>query len=191
MKTLIVLGMHRSITSLVAKGLADNKVYVGDKLMPPNGGNPKGYWEDVDFVRMNNRLLALAGGTWRDIPSEGKINSLKKKHGYEIEDLIRKKEERVKEIFFRENERIWGWKDPRTVLTINLYLPYLTNPHFIICFRDPLDVAKSLNRTEKIPIYEGVNLWREYNRQIINFISNHYIDLSTSSEIIKGEKDES
>ncbi len=191
MKTLVVLGMHRSITSLVTKGLADNKVYVGDKLMPPNGGNPNGYWEDVDFVRMNNRLLSLAGGSWRNPPSEERILSLKKKHGSEIEDLIRKKEERVKEIYFRENEQIWGWKDPRTILTIKLYLPYLTNLHFILCFREPLQVAKSLNRTEKVPIQEGMNLWREYNRRMISFISNYYIDLSTSPEIIKGGKDES
>jgi len=191
MKTLIILGMHRSITSLVAKGLADNKVYVGDKLMPPNGGNRNGYWEDVDFVRMNNRLLALAGGTWRDLPSKEKINSLKKEYGSEIKHLIMKKEERVKEIFFRENERIWGWKDPRTILTIKLYLPYLTNPHFILCFRDPLEVAKSFYKTEKIPIYEGINLWREYNRRMINFISDHYLDLSTSQYTLGGWKDES
>lgn len=191
MKTLIVLGMHRSITSLVAKGLADNKVYVGDKLMPPNGGNPNGYWEDTDFVKMNNRLLALAGGTWRDVPPEERILALKKGYGSEIKSLIRRKEERTKEIFFRENERIWGWKDPRTILTIKLYLPYLTNPHFILCFRDPLEVARSFNKTEKLPIYEGVDLWREYNKRMINFISNHYLDLSTSPETLKGEKDES
>ena len=191
MKTLIVLGMHRSITSLVAKGLADNKVYVGDRLMPPNGGNPNGYWEDVDFVKMNNRLLAMAGGTWRDIPSEEKILSLEKRCKSEIKDLIQRKEERVKEVFFRENERIWGWKDPRTVLTIKLYLPYLTNPHFILCFRDPLEVAKSFNKTERIPIQEGVNLWREYNRRMLSFISNYYIELSTSPDTIEGGKDES
>ena len=191
MKTLIVLGMHRSITSLVAKGLADNKVYVGDKLMPPNGGNPNGYWEDTDFVKMNNKLLAMAGGTWRDLPSEEKIVDLGKRHGEMIRDLIRRKEERIKDIFFRENERIWGWKDPRTILTVKLYLPYLTNPHFILCFRKPLDVAKSFNKTEKIPIGEGVNLWREYNKRMLNFISNHYLNLSTSPETLKGEKDES
>lgn len=191
MKTLIVLGMHRSMTSLIAKGIADNKVYVGDTLMPPNGGNPNGYWEDVDFVRMNNNLLGLAGGSWKEPPSEDSIISLKEKYGSMIKRLIEKKEKRVKDIFFRENERIWGWKDPRTVLTIRLYLPYLTNPHFIFCIRNPLDVAKSLKKTEKIPIKEGVNLWREYNNRMIDFISDHYIDLSTSRVTIKGEEDES
>ena len=191
MKTIIILGMHRSITSLIAKGIVDNKVYVGDKLMPPNGGNPNGYWEDVDFVRMNNKLLGLAGGSWKNPPSEESILSLRRGHGSEIKHLIRRKEERVKDIYFRENERIWGWKDPRTVLTIRLYLPYLTNPHFILCFRNPLDVAKSLKKTERLSMAEGVNLWREYNRRMINFISNHYLDLSSSSETLKGEKDES
>lgn len=187
MKTLIVLGMHRSMTSLIAKGMADNKVYVGDKLMPPNGGNPHGYWEDTDFVKMNNKLLGLAGGTWRKLPSEEKINSLRKGYGSEIQNLIRKKEERVKEIYFRENERIWGWKDPRTILTIKLYLPYLTNPHFILCFRNPFEVAKSFNKTEKIPMQEGINLWREYNRRMISFITGHYINLSTLPEVVGGE----
>lgn len=190
MKTIVILGMHRSITSLIAKGIADNKVYVGDKLMPPNGGNPDGYWEDVDFVRMNNKLLGLAGGSWRNLPPEKSILSLKDKCGSEIKHLIRKKEERARDIFFRENDRLWGWKDPRTVLTIKLYLPYLTNPHFILCFREPLEVARSLKRTEKVPMQEGINLWREYNRRMINFIFNYYIDLSTLPETIKGGKDE-
>ena len=193
MKTLIVLGMHRSITSLISKGMADNNVYIGDSLLPPNGGNPNGYWEDVDFVRMNNRLLNLAGGSWKEPPSEDSINFLEMGYGEEIKKLIKKKERRVKSLFPKERNQLWGWKDPRTTLTIRLYLPYLTNPHFILCFRDPIEVARSLNKTEKVSLEDGVNLWREYNRRLIRFISDYYVDKSSSPEILKAireDKDE-
>jgi hypothetical protein len=47
---LIVTGMHRSGTSLTAAFLQAIGVDLGDKLLQGNYGNPKGYFEDVDFV---------------------------------------------------------------------------------------------------------------------------------------------
>lgn len=160
MKTFIVLGMHRSATSLVGKGLAENGVHVGDKLMPANGGNRYGYWEDVDFVRINNKILGWAGGSWKSPPEEKAILEYNKKFPNEIKRLIERK----------EREPMWGWKDPRTTLTIKLFMPYLKNPHFIVCFREPKEVAASLIRTEKVPIARGIKLAQTYNERLLNFM---------------------
>ena len=44
-----VLGMHRSGTSAVARGLKALGVDLGENLMPPvEGNNEKGFWEDRD-----------------------------------------------------------------------------------------------------------------------------------------------
>lgn len=55
MKTIIVLGMHRSATSLVAKGLA-NEIDIGVKMISiPD--NPQGHWENTNFINLNEAIL--------------------------------------------------------------------------------------------------------------------------------------
>src|SRR5713226_257349 len=54
---LIVTGMHRSGTSFVASLLAAWNVRMGEQLVPADRGNPAGYFEDVDFLELNRRIL--------------------------------------------------------------------------------------------------------------------------------------
>jgi hypothetical protein len=162
MKTFIVLGMHRSATSLVAKGLMKCGVYIGDTVLAANDSNPYGHWEDIDFVHFNDKLLAAAGGSWDRPPSELAILDLRETYADEIKNLIKVKEKKP----------FWGWKDPRTTLTINLYLPYLTNPHFIACYRDPREVGKSLERRGDMDAESGRKLADVYNRRLNRFLLN-------------------
>jgi len=69
----------------------------------------------------------------------------------------------------------WGWKDPRTTLTIEAYLPYLIKPHFYACFRDPKDVAKSLEIRNNFPISKGIELAKIYNKRLFEFLKNQYL----------------
>jgi len=54
---ILVLGMKRSGTSALTKGLEVMGVSLGDHLMPPNEFNKKGYWEDWDFHELNREML--------------------------------------------------------------------------------------------------------------------------------------
>ncbi|MBV5267025.1 MAG: hypothetical protein JZU67_00575, partial [Burkholderiaceae bacterium] len=48
---IFVLGMHRSGTSAITRGLQVLGVSLGENLLPPVLlDNPKGYFEDVDFA---------------------------------------------------------------------------------------------------------------------------------------------
>lgn len=156
----IVLGMHRSATSTIARGLRKAGVYMGDKLLPANTWNPKGYYENIDFVKMNDKILKLAGGKWYDPPPRHRIINTTNLVAEEIQELIRK-----------YSVGLWGWKDPRTSLTIDCYMPFLNKPIFITCLRNPGDVARSLNKIHNFPIEFGVNLAKEYNRRILEFMS--------------------
>jgi len=171
LKTFVILGMHRSATSLPAQGLSKAGVRMGDRLLGVDpDSNPYGHYEDVDFIRMNEWLLNSAGGSWRNPPSELDLEKAGKENGYIIKKLVRRK----------EREPFWGWKDPRTTLTIRMYLPYLTNPHFIACFREPLEVARSLNKRNGIPVEEGLKLAGIYNEKLLGFLeefSGQYEDL--------------
>ena len=64
-----VIGMHRSGTSLVANLLGAGGVYLGEpkELMPASVDNRRGYWENLRFVEMNDRILRDVGASW-DLP---------------------------------------------------------------------------------------------------------------------------
>jgi hypothetical protein len=160
MKTFVVLGMHRSATSLAAQGLAKSGIFMGDRLLGTHESNPYGHWEDVDFIHFNDKLLSMAGGSWDDPPSKDKIKNLLYEKTSEIKAFIKSK----------EREPFWGWKDPRTVLTISLFMPFLQNPHFITCFRDPMEVARSLNKRDGMDIKKGLRLASIYNNRLIDFL---------------------
>ena len=54
----VVLGMHRSGTSAITRGLQVIGVDLGANLMPPaNHINEKGFFEDCDIVNINISLL--------------------------------------------------------------------------------------------------------------------------------------
>lgn len=161
-KTFIVLGMHRSATSLVAKALSQ-EICFGNNFLPPAPSNPRGFFEDRDFVDFNDRILRRAGGSWKNPPPEEKILNLASTFGPMIESILEDK--------FKD-ESFCGWKDPRTTLTIKLYLPYLENPHFISCFRNPVDVAKSLVARDKSFTLESArHLTDIYNQRLLKFLT--------------------
>ena len=55
----VILGMHRSGTSLVTSSLPLLGFPVGDNLMLGNEDNPRGFFEDLDVVSLNDDLLSV------------------------------------------------------------------------------------------------------------------------------------
>lgn len=66
-KVLVVMGMHRSGTSALAKGLEVFGADLGANLMPATQANPKGYHEDLDVWPLNSALLESTGCAWQSI----------------------------------------------------------------------------------------------------------------------------
>ena len=159
MNTYIILGMHRSATSFIAKALKEQGVAMGERLLGPGKGNPAGHFENLLFLELNEAILRAAGGTWDRPPEREAILNTAPTFAPIIERLVRSQE-----------HELWGWKDPRTSLTIDLYTPYLTNPFFIVCFRRPTDVAGSLKERDGISLKRGLALAREYNRRLLDFL---------------------
>lgn len=165
-KTIIVLGMHRSGTSMIAGVLNILGVNMGKELMGKHPSNPLGHFEDLDFYKLNLRILGKAGGNWSNPPTREAILMQKKEFDLEIKSLVEKK-----------NKGIWGWKDPRNSLTIELYLSYLKNPYFIVCYRTPEEVAKSLKRRDNLSIEDGIKIKNIYDSRIkIFFEKNSKLD---------------
>jgi hypothetical protein len=141
----IVLGPHRSGTSLVANVLHCLNVKMGDRFPRTNRWNSRGYWEDVDFIRLNVWILRKAGGKWSKPPDPHRILAAGEHYEQEIKSLLLAKEKRNRSV---KGQR-WGWKDPRTCLTIPAILPYLDNPHFIVVQRSRAEMIRSLMRRHR------------------------------------------
>ncbi|PJA83645.1 MAG: hypothetical protein CO146_00810 [Candidatus Nealsonbacteria bacterium CG_4_9_14_3_um_filter_37_29] len=174
-KTVVVLGNAKSGTSVVAGVLYILGVDIGKKFVEADGFNPKGYFEDYDFVNLTDAIFEAAKTNYWDFPSHEKLLAQKKNFDSRIRTLIRKKE---------KDKRIWGWKDPWTNILIDLFLPYLTNPYFIVIFRNPLAIAKSAVTFTKgkqhefwvkrpITLFHGLKLANFYDRIILDFLEKY------------------
>lgn len=147
-KTYIVLGGHRCGTSFMGRALHKAGIKIS--------GDP-GRFEDIEFVKLNERILADNNVDWRNPPSSEIVCNRQD----EIEALMKKKR--------ASGGQFWGWKDPRQALTIDHYLPYLEGDTYLICiFRKPEKSAESLANMGQSR--NGVNMSLEYNRRIIEAV---------------------
>ena len=165
-KTVVILGMHRSGTSMVAGMLECLGVDLGEDQPGKQWSNPLGHYEDVDFLSLNKDILSAAGGSWDNPPGKSAILAQGDKFQSRINELISRKKN-------QDTGSPWGWKDPRTSLTIDLYYPYLHNPTFIWCRRDQNAVSRSLLKRNKIKIPDGLELLEYYENQIRDFFNRH------------------
>src|SRR4029453_6557845 len=54
---------------------------------------------------------------------------------------------------------LWGWKDPRTCLLVPFWQTVVPGMHYVICIRNPVDVAQSLERRNELTLVQGLALW--------------------------------
>jgi hypothetical protein len=161
-KAVVILGMHRSGTSMVGGVLARLGVNMGEQFREDRlSSNPLGFYEDADFLNLNIKILREAGGSWENPPGLENILLQKSKFEVDIEKLI------------KDKPHLWGWKDPRTSLTIRLYLPYLHNVYFIVCHRSPEEVANSLYKRSRMSFDKSMQLYEIYEREIEKFFKDH------------------
>lgn len=114
-RAIIVLGMHRSGTSLVARGLYALDVEMGNSLLQPLHDNPKGFWEDKEIVRINDALLAIHGRKWDSI----EWDEISKYAGRKYEKLRKAARSHIQDNYI--SSKLWGFKDPRTVRLLGFW----------------------------------------------------------------------
>lgn len=60
-KLFLILSSHRSGSSATAGMLDVLGIHMGDSLLKPSSTNPKSYFENVDFVYLNDKILHTVG----------------------------------------------------------------------------------------------------------------------------------
>lgn len=157
-KTYMVLGMHKSGTSFIAKSLHDQGINMG----VPDSTKEETLYEHIDFNKLNVDILKRAGGSWDNPPSEVSIKRVME------HSLIK---EKISKLINKLKEKFWGFKDPRTSLTAKGILPHLKDDVYLVCiFRRPEKAIASLQRQSKMSKAKCLSLYKEYNRRIVDTI---------------------
>ncbi|MDZ4835088.1 MAG: sulfotransferase [Candidatus Melainabacteria bacterium] len=163
---LIIAGMHRSGTSFVSSLLKESGLNVGERLTDGAAANAKGFFENIDFVRLHANILKDQGLN----PS-----------GWTLEEKIDVSADyrKLAKTTVLENSQPspWGWKDPRTTLFLDFWDEQLPGAKYLFVFRSPWEIVDSLFRRGDKTFQDdpalAVKVWEHYNRLALRFYSQH------------------
>jgi GT2 family glycosyltransferase len=159
-RIILVLGMHRSGTSAVTRGLEVLGVNLGDRLMPALPGvNEKGFYEDLDVFNLNVALLKELGHDWHTLKPIGRqelLGQVAERFYVPAINIIKRKIQRT---------NVFGVKDPR----ISRLLPFWQEVFkrmglrvdYVVAFRNPLSVVSSLSKRDGLDATKAYFLWFE------------------------------
>lgn len=157
----VVLGMHRSGTSVITRGLKALGINLGERLLPAEAGiNDKGFWEDVDVTEFNVELLAALGHDWHTlepIQSQQLQGDAIESFKLRAVQLLRAKMEKVE---------WWGVKDPRIPRLLPFWQSVFDHLQlevsYVIACRNPMNVARSLEKRNGFALEKSYLLWYEH-----------------------------
>jgi hypothetical protein len=173
----LVVGMHRSGTSALAGMLHSNGIIMGEEhsFRPkPMRENPKGFYENHEFRVINDQILRGHGYAVKSFnPDVPKIDQLPPSAHSQMVARIEQ---------YRNVYEWWGWKDPRTCLTLPMWLKVMTDMgikkeevRVLIPSRAPAEVADSMkargNREKQEGQFEA--LARTYHERAMEAMGPH------------------
>lgn len=139
----IIVGVHRSGTSLLTRMLDILGLFIGNDL--------QGDHESRSFISVNNQYFLHTNSSW-DKPA---YPSTKHTRENIIRRVLAKNETKLLEKY-GEMSGFWGFKDPRTLTTLPLWMDTFPSSKIIYIRRSPWSIAKSLTRRHQDLIEKGV-----------------------------------
>jgi hypothetical protein len=163
----LVLGMHRSGTSLCSHVLSMLGVDMADRApgpghATPGPDNPRGHWERWEIVEFHDRILNLFdrgySTPFHDFPlpvawwADPRVAEIRR-------EIIAFLDHRMGDGYF-------GFKDPRTVRLMPVWHQILKDlkltPKIVLCLRNPAQVARSLAARDGIDHDVAEYRWFSY-----------------------------
>jgi hypothetical protein len=192
-KQLIIAGAHRSGTSVTAQLLHRAGLFLGDHLDPPSPSNPYGLFEDREFQALLNAILLDNGTTWQ--VTRRFLPVISPTRWSQLRELVSRRE---------AEHAVWGWKEPRTCLFLEIWKHILPDAKCLAVYRHFADSSYSLERRAASELFSGVRdprvhrrfwqepdlalrIWLTHNEALLSFARSHPRDvLVVSFDSLRG-----
>jgi hypothetical protein len=155
---LLVLGMHRSGTSAITRGLLCLGVGLGKELMEPVPEvNAKGFWEDIDIYRLDDEMLHALDTEWNQAtPLTSAQFEFLRNNGFL---------QRGRELLQQKSLKapVFGFKDPRLCRLLAFWQEALAERQegvaYVLALRNPMSIADSLHKRDGMDRTKSYLLW--------------------------------
>jgi hypothetical protein len=145
--------MHRSGTSCLAGTLEEAGLHLG-RVITEAPHNAKGNRENKLIMDLQEEVLVHSGGAW-DVPPQRLLWT----------DEHRRRRDAIIASY---GDGSFGFKDPRTLLTLDFWLEALGSMDYVGSFRHPELVAQSLMARNGGDVERWLDLWCAYNTRLLD-----------------------
>ena len=154
MTAVLVVGMHRSGTSCLTGCLQRAGLELGE-VITWAPFNLRGNRESRVVMGLNEEVLRESGGAWDDPP----------------EAVAWSEQTRARRDGYIDSMSIharWGFKDPRTLLTLDGWIEALPDASTVGTYRHPEAVSRSLASRSGMERAKAMKLWLAYNTRLLH-----------------------
>lgn len=153
----LVLGMHRSGTSMVTRLLNLAGLHLPDDLLGADRGNEEGHWEPFFLMARNQAFLKAIDSSpndWAKIDLTALPADLLMSYKADLHSWIAAQREGCDSLLIKE-PRLCRMADP----LLDVLDAQGMQTRIILPLRNPLEVARSLEVRDKTPLREGLLIW--------------------------------
>lgn len=158
-RPVVVLGMHRSGTSVLSRAMMVFGYAHSGTSLPADEHNQRGYWEDGEVVALNDALLGFLGRRWHDL---GMISST------QVDALINSPYLYLAELVLRmrlEADKPLVLKDPRFSILLRFWKEVFKrcgiHPYYLFSTRQTDGIIASLEMRNEFTREKSLWLWIE------------------------------
>ena len=173
----LVLGMHRSGTSLCSHILSALGVDMADKIpgpgaTSPHPSNPRGHWERWEIVEFHDRILGLFNRDYL-----GHFHDFGLPVAWWADPrVVQIRREIVAFLEQRMGSEYFGFKDPRTVRLMPVWHQILSElklaPKIVLCLRNPAQIGRSLSVRDGLDPEIGEYRWLVHMVDFFRYTKN-------------------
>ena len=181
----VVLGMHKSGTTLVSQTLHRSGIDMGDGFEEAGSYDTGNQWERREAFLVNLDLVGCDETEYYSLDHyRGVEGELPKAQEAAMNQMIQQCESRGGD---------WGFKEPLTCLTYPLWGRVLPPHKIVAVYRSPLEVINHYKAMPRRPdlAWRGLRAWSNYNQGVISAVRASGVDALTVryEELMRGPDD--
>jgi hypothetical protein len=174
-QVIVVLGMPRSGTSLLANMIHVMGVNLGNNMVKANENNPEGYWENADISQLQQQILErpnlfeVPTNSLLPVPPQSARSSEFKIAKQQLVELVARELGQV--------PGLWGFKDARTTRLLPIWKEVFEaldlEPVYLLSLRNPLAVAASMAKLWETSPGLAQLMWITHNLDVLSGTRKH------------------